>query len=92
MKTHLICALGSILLLASACASPSKRVLQSSTGEVASAAGVLPDPQDEITCDMERTVGTMIPKRICRSVQDSEKSRAATKETLRNLRPNDIIR
>ena len=92
MKTHLIWALGSILLLASACASPAKRVRQSSTGEVASAAGVLPDPKDEIICDMERTVGSMIPKRICRSVQESEKNRAATQETLRNLRPNDNIR
>jgi hypothetical protein len=83
-----------LLVLATACAAPSQTAKKSSAQPAnaeafATASGntALPDPNDEITCDFERTVGTMIPTRICRSKSDLDKTRVETQQMMRNLRP-----
>ena len=95
MKHPLTVYLGSALALAlAACATPSQTAKKSGgeTEYVATAAGntPLPDPQEEIICDYERTVGSMIPERKCRAKSDLERTREESQDLMRRTRPAPI--
>lgn len=80
MKIRAIVACTSILLTAGCAGSSAKRT----TGAMALGGAQASQPSDpKVVCEMERTVGSMIPERVCRSVELSEAQRAATQEALR---------
>lgn len=88
-----------LLVLAAACATSSKSAKEpaiagvTADGEVVgvAAAGnaVTPKPGSQLICEYEETVGSHIPKRICRSKNDLEQTTEETQDYMRKLRAND---
>ncbi len=83
-----------LLVLAGACAGPSQSANKSTASEEQEFAVVTnahntvpPKPGDALICEYEETVGSHIPRRICRSKTELENTRAETQEMMRNLRP-----
>ena len=91
-------ALASVLALASACAAPKATAggpaplnAQAGTAQP-SASGATPDEQ-KLVCEMERPVGSNIPRRVCRTPQQIEREREAAQEKIRNMQtpgPKDV--
>src|SRR5215831_7943883 len=77
-----------LLALAAACATSSSSQSEQEIAVItASGNTVLPQPGDELICEYEETVGSHIPKRICRSKADLESLRQETVQSMRDLRP-----
>ena len=59
--------------------------------EVITAANNIPAPPkgEEVTCEYEDVVGSHIPRKICRSKCEVERTRDETQEYCKKLRPND---
>ena len=92
MKRPLTVYLSSALALVLAACATSSQTAKKSGGEteyVATAAGntPLPDPQEEVICEYERTVGSMIPERKCRAKTDLERTREESQDLMRRTRP-----
>ncbi len=95
-----------LLVLAGACAAPSQSaktssapkqqefvVVRATGNSVVTASGntVAPQLGDQLICEYEETVGSHIPKRICRSKTELERVQDETQQTMRNMRPSDKI-
>jgi len=84
-----------LLVLAAACATSSKSAKEpaiagvTADGEVVGVAApgnpVTPKPGTQLICEYEETVGSHIPKRICRSKSDSEQTAQDTRDLMRRL-------
>jgi len=81
-----------LLVVAGGCAASSQSAKTSSAPEqqqfAVTARGntVAPPPGDQLICEYEETVGSHIPKRICRSKSELEKVRDETQQNMRTLR------
>jgi hypothetical protein len=88
-----------LLVLAAACATSSKSAKEpeiaaitpeGETVGVAAAGNVAtPKPGAQLICEYEETVGSHIPKRICRAKSDLEQTTQETQDLMRRLRAND---
>ena len=88
-----------LLVLAAACATSSKSAKEpeiaaitpegETVGVAAAGNAVTPKPGSQLICEYEETVGSHIPKRICRSKDDLERTTQETQDYVRTLRPND---
>jgi hypothetical protein len=81
-----------LLLLASACATSSTSsggaALQSQSRAASAPAAVAkPTAQDDskLICEVERPVGSNIPKRVCRTQAQIDREREAAQEKMREL-------
>jgi hypothetical protein len=78
--------LASVLLLASACATStapaSKAPVKAQSG--AAATGVAADDQ-KLICQMERPVGSNIPKRVCRTQAQIDRERESAQDKIREM-------
>ena len=82
-------ALASVLLLASACATSSAPAASAPLKAQATAApqtggGVAADDQ-KLICEMERPVGSNIPKRVCRTKAQIDRERDAAQDKMREM-------
>ena len=85
-------ALASLLLLASACASsstsagsaPLQTQSRAASGPAPAAAKTASD-DDKLICEMERPVGSNIPKRVCRTQAQIDRERETAQDTMREL-------
>ena len=82
--------LAPVLLLASACATSSAPAgasalkAQSSATPQAGTAAVAAEDQ-KLICEMERPVGSNIPKRVCRTKAQMDREREAAQDKMREL-------
>ena len=83
-----------LLVLAGACAAPSQSAKTSSAAEqpgfaIINASGntVPPPAGEELICEYEETVGSHIPKRICRSKSEIQALQDETQRAFREVRP-----
>ena len=84
-----------LLVLAAACATSSKSAKEpaiagvTADGEVVGVAApgnpAIPKPGAQLICEYEETVGSHIPKRICRSKSDLEQMAQETQDLKRRL-------
>jgi hypothetical protein len=84
--------LASVLLLASACATSSSAggsaplETQSRAASAPAAADTKTASQDDkLICEVERPVGSNIPKRVCRTQAQIDREREAAQEKMREL-------
>lgn len=88
-----------LLVLAAACATSSKSAKEpeiaaitpegETVGVGAGGNAVTPKPGSQLICEYEETVGSHIPKRICRSKNDLEQTTQETQDYMRKLQAND---
>jgi len=70
-----------LFVLACGCAGSSREVSGSSEGapeKTKMANNPATGSDDKMICEVERTVGSMIPETVCRSVQQTERNRTRT--------------
>jgi hypothetical protein len=88
-----------LLVLAAACATSSKSAKEpeiaavTNDGEVVGVAAAgnaaTPKPGTQLICEYEETVGSHIPKRICRSKSDLEQTTQEAQDLMRRMRSAD---
>lgn len=79
--------LASVFFLASACATSSapagSSALKAQTSATPQSKTVAADDDDKLICEMERPVGSNIPKRVCRTKAQMDREREAAQEQMR---------
>jgi hypothetical protein len=78
--------LGSLLALTAACASStasSGTAAKSQSSGTTVTADKTPHEESKLICEMERPVGSNIPKRVCRSQAQIDKERAQAQDQMR---------
>jgi len=85
-----VVALASILALASACAGPSATAagnapLKAQAGATQPAATTAIPEQKKLVCQMERPVGSNIPRKICRTQEQIDRERDAAQDKMREM-------
>jgi hypothetical protein len=83
-----IIALASIL--ASACAAPTATAggsapLKTQAGTAQASAPEATPPETKLVCEMERPVGSNIPRRVCRTPEQIEREREAAQTKMREI-------
>jgi hypothetical protein len=78
-----------IVVLGPACATPSATAggpsqVKAQAGSQATAAAAAPE-QPKLICDMERPVGSNIPRRVCRTPEQAERERQAAQDKIREM-------
>jgi|GEM_PF-3882413 len=77
-----VLALACIFLFGSACVAPNAR----KSGPVAlNSTGQNNNKSDDVVCEYERPTGSNIPKRVCRSLRDTESDRQEIQDSLRRM-------
>lgn len=80
--------LGSLLALTAACASSTASsgtaAMKSQSSGTAVTADKTPHEESKLICEMERPVGSNIPKRVCRTQAQIDKERADAQDRMRD--------
>jgi hypothetical protein len=83
-------ALGSVLALASACATPAAPAggtaqMKAQSGAPPLAAKTAGEDEQKLVCQMERPVGSNISRKVCRTPEQIEQDREAAQEAMRGV-------
>jgi len=89
MKRRLsLCFTSPLLLLLAACATSQSAQSEQEIAVITATGNTVPPQAGEaLICEYEETVGSHIPRRICRSKSELESTRTEAQDTIRNLRP-----
>ena len=81
--------LGSLLAVTAACASSTASSATAATKSQSSGTAVTaektPHEEAKLICEMERPVGSNIPKRVCRTQAEIDRERAAAQDKIREI-------
>lgn len=83
-------AMASLILMMSACATGGAKHTSSDGYATTSSDRYNPGREDEIVCQIERTVGSNIAERVCRYVNAAERERNQTQAMIRDLNRSAI--
>jgi hypothetical protein len=82
MKSRCAIAFASVLFIFSGCASSTQQTKPGAIKDGVAMAKKEKASGSKVTCEMERTVGTMIPQRVCRDDEEVEQSRVEMQNKL----------